>query len=185
MNLLDLNHILAIFTLPGCKTTNLFYCGLRTHRLFENLMLILRCKTTIYFIVGYIHADIFRILILFLFYVRYTWHDMTPTPYLPSKYNEVLLGLSYYNRKNKINFSNEHQMIKFAGVLWQIGGLPWVLVYHVKRGSETTEILKVKHPQPITNWWECMPLFSVHLTGTLNIYLECHQVVHKYISVHQ
>ena len=76
-------------------------------------------------------------------------------------------------------------MIKFAGVLWQIGGLPWVLVYHVKRGSETTEILKVKHPQPITNWWECMPLFSVHLTGTLNIYLECHQVVHKYISVHQ
>jgi hypothetical protein len=104
VNLLDLNHILAIFTLPGCKTTNLLYCGLRTHRLFENLMLILRCKTTIYFIVGYTHADIFRILILFLFYVRYTWHDMTPTPYLPSKYNEVLLGLSYYNRKKKSIF---------------------------------------------------------------------------------
>ena len=102
MIFLDLIHILAIFTLPGCKTTNLFYCGLRTHRLFENLMLILRCKTTIYFIVGYTHADIFRILILFLFYVRYTWHDMTP--YLPSKYNEVLLGLSYYNRKKNLFF---------------------------------------------------------------------------------
>lgn len=135
------------YALPGCKTINFILLWVTT---FWESYAYLTMSNYHYFIVGYTHADIFQILNLLLFYVRYTWHDMTPTPLIPSKYNEVLLGLSYYD-KSKINFSNEYQMIKIASDLCQIGGFPVTLVCQVKLGSDTTEILKDKHPHSITN----------------------------------